>query len=115
MGQYVAKVLLTAIIIVAVSELGKRSSFLGAVVASLPLTSLLALAWLHVETGQTQLVSNLAMGIFWMVIPSLAFFPLLVWLLRHLAFWWALLGASAATAMIYVSYVRVAGYIGIKI
>ena len=74
MAALIVKVLLTAVIVVAVSELGKRSTLAGALLASLPLTSLLALIWLYRDTGDAAQAAELARGIFWLVLPSLAFF-----------------------------------------
>ncbi len=68
------KVVITAVLVVAISEIAKRSSFAGALLASLPLTSLLALIWLYHDTGDAQQSASLARGIFWLVLPSLAFF-----------------------------------------
>ncbi|MGH8322358.1 MAG: DUF3147 family protein, partial [Steroidobacteraceae bacterium] len=88
MWQYVAKVLITAVVVVAVSELGKRSSFWGAVLASLPLTSLLAFVWLYTSTGNSKDVAALSHSIFWLVLASLPLFLVLPFLLRHgVAFW----------------------------
>ena len=74
MATLAVKVLLTALIVVAVSELAKRSTLAGALLASLPLTSLLALIWLYRDTADAMQAADLARGIFWLVLPSLAFF-----------------------------------------
>ncbi len=74
MTQYVVKVLITAALIVAVSEVSKRSTFLGGLLASLPLVSFLALLWLYLDTKDTAKVAALSTSIFWMVLPSLVFF-----------------------------------------
>jgi hypothetical protein len=88
MWQYAVKVLITAAVVVAVSELGKRSSFWGALLASLPLTSLLAFIWLYIGTGNTQSVAALSQSIFWLVLASLPLFLILPFLLRSgVAFW----------------------------
>ncbi len=76
------KYLLSAAIVVGVSELGKRSAALGGLLASLPLTSYLAMLWLYGETGDTQRIASLSQSIFWLVLPSLVLFVLLAWLLR---------------------------------
>ena len=115
MWQYALKVALTVVIIVAVSEIAKRSSFWAAALASLPLTSVLALIWLYVETGDTQKVAALSQGIFWLVIPSLLLFVLLPLLLRAGWSFWASLGtSSAATAMAYFGMVWVLGRLHIN-
>lgn len=76
------KVVVTAILVVAISEVAKRSSLLGALLASIPLTSVLAMIWLYADTGDTAKVADLAANIFWLVLPSLALFIALPVLLR---------------------------------
>lgn len=76
------KIAITAILVVAIAEVAKRSSLLGAVLASIPLTSVLAMIWLYADTGDTGKVADLATGIFWLVLPSLVLFIALPLLLR---------------------------------
>jgi hypothetical protein len=78
----IVKYLLSAAIVVGVSELAKRSPALGGLLASLPLTSYLAILWLYGETGDTARIADLSQSIFWLVLPSLVLFVLLSWLLR---------------------------------
>lgn len=116
MWQYALKILLSAAVLVAVSELAKRSSFWGAALASIPLTSLLAFIWLYLDTGDVQRVINLSNGIFWLVIPSLVLFVALPLLLRSgLNFWLSLLLASAATAISYFGMVKLLPLFGVKL
>lgn len=116
MWQYTLKIALTAAIIVAISEIAKRSSFWAAALASLPLTSLLAFIWLHIETGDTQKIAALSQGIFWLVIPSLLLFILLPLLLRAgWGFWVSLSLSSIATAVAYFGMVWLLGRFNISI
>jgi hypothetical protein len=102
MTQFLAKVLVSALLIAAVSEIGRRNSLVAALLASLPVTSILAFVWLYRETGDTAKVAALSTDIFWLVLPSLALFLLLPLLLRQgWGFWWSLLASSAATALAY--------------
>jgi hypothetical protein len=102
LGYLVLKFGLSAAVLVMVSEIAKRSSIWAALVASLPLTSLLAFVWLYIDTKDTQKISTLSSDIFWLVIPSLALFPVLALLLRSgVSFWWAMAGAIAATLLAY--------------
>ena len=115
MWQYVFKVLLTATVVVAVSEISKRTTFWGAAIASLPLTSLLAFVWLYLDTGETRRVADLSQGIFWLVLPSLTLFILLPLLLRGgLGFWLSLGVACTATAAAYFAMAWVLGRFGIR-
>ncbi|MDP1864237.1 MAG: DUF3147 family protein [Thiobacillus sp.] len=116
MGQYVLKIGLSALILVAIAEIAKRSSFWAAALASLPLTSLLAFIWLYVDTGDTQKIAALSSGIFWLVLPSLLLFVLLPMLLRSgVGFWISLLTASAATALAYLGMIKLLAFFDIEI
>lgn len=77
-----AKIAITAVLVVAIAEVAKRSSLLGAVLASIPLTSVLAMIWLYADTGDAGKVADLAAGIFWLVLPSLVLFIALPLMLR---------------------------------
>jgi len=110
MWQLVAKILLTAAVVVAVSEIAKRSSFWGALLASLPLTSLLAFVWLQLETGNSQGIANLSQSIFWLVLASLPLFLILPALLRAgWSFWPSLGSACVVTVGAYFALVWVLG------
>ena len=82
MAYPLIKLLLTALIIVLVSEISKRSTFLGALLASLPLVSLLAMVWLYIDTRDTEKIIHFSYGVFWLVLPSLTLFLVLPLLLR---------------------------------
>lgn len=99
MSQYLIKVLLTAVLVVAIAEIAKRSTLMGALLASLPLTSLLALVWLYTETGDVARVANLARSIFWLVLPSLALFLVLPAALKAGWGFWPSLAAGCAASI----------------
>lgn len=104
--QYAVKVAVTAAVVVAVAEIGKRSSFWSAVLASLPLTSLLAFIWMHLDGSKPESIASLSADIFWLVIPSLLLFALLPVLLRAgVNFWPSLVLSGAATAAAYAGLV----------
>jgi hypothetical protein len=90
------KVILTSVLVVAVSEAAKRSTLVGAIIASVPLVSVLAKIWLYVDTDDTEKVARLANGIFWLVLPSLLLFLSLPLLLRAGVDFYASLAASIA-------------------
>lgn len=81
---YALKVLISALLIVAITELSKRGGpFWGGVLASLPLTSLLAFGWLWADTRDAEKVAALSWNIFWLVLPSLTLFVALPILLKR--------------------------------
>ena len=98
---------ISALLIVLISELSRRSSLAGALLASLPITSLLAMIWLYRDTRDTEAIASLSIGIFWLVLPSLVLFPLLWWLLKKgMLFPGALAVACLATVAAYFLMLR---------
>ncbi|OFZ19035.1 MAG: hypothetical protein A2Z20_09810 [Bdellovibrionales bacterium RBG_16_40_8] len=100
---YAVKVIISALLIVAASELAKRSPSLGGIIASLPLTSLLAIIWLYRDTNDIQQIQSLSYGILWAVIPSLALFITLPLFLK--LGWRFEISLSAACTVTFLSYV----------
>ncbi|MDQ6625594.1 MAG: DUF3147 family protein [Verrucomicrobiota bacterium] len=104
MWYYVLKVLISAVLIVAITELSKRGgSFWGGVLASLPLTSLLAFLWLYRDTHDAAKIAALSWSIFWLVLPSLTLFVALPLLLkRGISFPLSLLSSLAVMIAAYL-------------
>lgn len=110
------KVAVTAVVVVAVAEIAKRSPVWAALLASLPLTSILAFVWLYADTGESERVAELAQGILWLVLPSLVLFVALPLMLRAgWGFWTSLASSCAATAGAYLAMVWALGRIGIRV
>jgi hypothetical protein len=102
MAYLIFKYALTAAVIVAISELAKRSPGLGALLASLPLTSLLAFIWFYQESGDAAKIATMAVDILFLIIPSLLLFCILPWLIRiGWGFYPALAAGCIATAAGY--------------
>ena len=97
------KVAITAVLVVAISEIGKRSSALGAILASLPITSLLAFIWIYAETGDTAKIATLSASIFWYVLPSLVLFVALPLLIGQGYGFWLSLAVAAATFQVKIN------------
>ncbi|SHJ65430.1 DUF3147 family protein [Cycloclasticus pugetii] len=83
MTYYIVKIVITTVLIVAIAEISKRSSFAGAILASIPIISVLAMTWLYVESKDVTKVAELSTSVFWLVIPSLALFLSLPVLLKQ--------------------------------
>ena len=96
------KAALSGIIIAVVSEVAKRYPGFGALIASLPLVSLLGMIWLWRDKPD---VSNMAAHVeatFWFVLPSLPMFLLIPFMLRHgFGFWVAMAVGWALTIVLY--------------
>ncbi len=99
---FLTKTLITALIVAAVSELARRYTVWAALLASLPLTSILAFIWVYWDTKDTNKIIELSYSVFWLVFPSLAFFLILPFLLKQgLAFPWAMVASVTAMAALY--------------
>ena len=77
---YFLKLVITAAIIVIISEVSKRLPLLGSLIASLPLVSVLGMIWMYGETRD--LVQCGSCRAVWYVLPSLPMFLLMPWMLR---------------------------------
>jgi hypothetical protein len=116
MGYYLLKLLLSAAIIVVVSEVAKVNVGLGALIKSLPLVSILAMIWLYVDTRDTDTIAVLSVSTFWLVLPTLPMFLVLPALLRHGWGFYASLATSIAVMLVcYVVAVPLLGRFGISI
>jgi hypothetical protein len=101
---FVLKTIVSALVIVGIAEIAKRSTVASALIASLPLTSLLAFVWLYRDTHDAARIASLSVDIFWLVIPSLALFLTLPLFIRlGWGFWLSLLAAIGVTAACYLA------------
>lgn len=72
---------ISAVVIGAATELAKTHRLLGALLISLPLTSLLSFSWIYYEERDPIVLSRMSMEVFYLVLASLPFFPLFSFLL----------------------------------
>ncbi len=116
MLYYALKVAVSAIVIVLIAELAKRSSGFAALIAALPLTSLLAFVWMHADGMESARIAEVSSQIFWLVLPSLALFLLLPLLLRTgIEFWLSLLLSVSATIACYLVFLPVLRKFGVQL
>ena len=113
---YLLKVLVSAVIIATVSEVSKRNLGVAALIASLPVTSLLAFVWMKLEGAPSMEIASLSIQIFWLVVPSLLLFVVLWAALRHgLGFWVALAVSSAGTIVLYFALLPLLRKVGVQL
>lgn len=116
MTYYIIKIAVTTALIVLISEISKRSTLVGAILASVPLVSVLAMIWLYSETRDAAQVAALARSVFWLVLPSLVLFVTLPLLLaRGVNFYLSLAAAVAATVGAYYLMIVVGRPLGLKL
>ncbi|MEO7277889.1 MAG: DUF3147 family protein [Sphingomicrobium sp.] len=116
MIYFLIKAGLSGLIAAAVSEIARRYPGWGGLVASLPLTSLMAMVWLWRDTGDPVRIADLSMGAFWFVLPSLPMFALLPILLRSgIGFWVSFVVSVAVTLALYALMFWAAPRLGMKL
>lgn len=97
------KALLSGIIIAVVSEVARRNPGFGALIASLPLVSILGMIWLWRDSGDAERLAAHSSATFWYVLPSLPMFLVLPMMLKRGAgFWPALLACCVLTGLLYL-------------
>ena len=115
MGWLITKYLATAAVIVVVSEVAKRSDRLGGLIAALPLVTLLAMVWLHVEKQPMAKIANHAFYTFWYVLPTLPMFLVLPWLLPRIGFWPSLAIGAVLTMACFAAEAAIAKSFGLTL
>jgi len=110
------KAAISGVLVAAVSEVARRYPGWGGLLASLPLTSLLAMIWLYRDSGDSERVAALAGSTFWFILPSLPMFLVLPALIRSGTAFWLALGVSVAgTLLLYALFFWAAPRIGIRL
>jgi len=71
---FLVKLIVSAFIIAGVSELAKKMPSLGGLIAAMPLTTLLALIWLYVDTSDYELAYTFTRSVLFAIIPTIFFF-----------------------------------------
>ena len=111
----IVKYLITAAVVVLISEFAKTNDKLGGLVAALPLVTVLTLIWLYVEKQPTAKIANHAYYTFWYVIPTLPMFLLFPYLLPKIGFWPTLLSCVLVTLVIFYVYATILKNFGIDL
>jgi len=115
MTWIVTKYLLTAGMVVLVSELAKTSDRLGGMIAALPLLTILTLLWLYVENQSNEKIANHAYYTFWYVIPTLPMFLLFPYLLPRVGFWITLAASIVLTIVCFALFALLVRTIGVEL
>jgi hypothetical protein len=116
MLQLAAKALLSGVLIAAIAEIGKRLPAMGALVASLPLVSVLGMLFLWHARPDAENMAVHAEATFWYVLPSLPMFLAVAVLLRHgVPFWLALGLGCGLTVMLYLGMMAIGPRFGLRL
>jgi len=110
------KAVISGVVIAAASEVARRFSGWGALIASLPLISILGMIWLWRDTSDPRRLADHTQATFWFVLPSLPMFLLVPMLLRRgVGFWPALLSGCLLTIVLYATMTALLARAGVKL
>ena len=116
MSYLIIKTIVSALVIVIVSEIAKKSSLFAGLLASIPLTSFLAFIWLYWETKDSAKVMDLSNRIMLMIIPSFVFFIVLTITLKlNIPFLYSMLISVASTGILYWLYINLLNKLGFSL
>ena len=116
MTYYMIKLIITSLLIVLISEIGKRSSLAGALLAAIPLVSILAMTWMYVDTQNSNSAVEFSKRIVWLIAPSMTLFivfPILI--KKGLGFYPSMLISVSMTIFAYYSVIFILEKFGIKL
>ena len=116
MAYLLIKAAISGILIAIISEVARRQPGWGGLLASLPLTSVLAMMWLWRDTADAEKVAAQAISTFWFFLPSVPMFLVIPLLLRAgIGFWLTMLLSCAMTILLYAAMAAVSAKLGVRL
>nr|WP_206599226.1 DUF3147 family protein [Bombella intestini] len=113
---FLLKTCLSAVLVASIATVARRLPALGALIASLPLVSVLGMLFLWVEKPDRELMATHSEATFWYVLPSLPMFLLIPFLLRRgWPFWGSLAAGCVLTILLYLVVVWCARRYGVAL
>ncbi len=104
MTYLILKAAISGILIALASEVARRNAGVGALIASLPLVSILGMIWLWRDTHDPQRLADHAAATLWYVAPSLPMFVLIPLMLRAgYGFYLTLVAGCTLTFVLYLA------------
>ena len=88
---YIAKIIITALLIVIITEIAKLNDRIGALIAALPITTFLILFWLHYENNSVEKISNHVSYTLLYVLPTLPMFLIFPYLINKFGFYYSIM------------------------
>jgi len=73
--QFLLKLVLSIAVIIGCTQIGKRVPALAGLIAAMPLTTLIVMAWLYADTnGNPAVMTEYTRGVVWGMVPTVLFF-----------------------------------------
>lgn len=115
MSYYIVKLIITTFLIVLISEISKRSSLAGALLAAIPLVSILAMTWMYIDTNESTKAVEFSQSIVWLIAPSMTLFiafPLLI--KKGMGFYPSMLISTILTIIAYYLIILLLEKLGLR-
>lgn len=116
MSYYITKLIITTLLIVLISEIAKRSSLMGGILAAIPLVSIIAMTWMYIDTNNTTKAVEFSNSIVWLITPSMTLFivfPILI--KKGLNFYPSMIISIVMTIVAYYSVIFVLKKFGVEL
>lgn len=115
MGYYITKIIITTLLIVLISEITKRNSLIGTLLAAVPLVSILAMTWMYVDTNSSDSAVEFSNKIIWLITPSMTLFILFPILVKKgMSFYPSMAISVVSTIIAYYLMILILEKFGIK-
>ena len=116
MGYLFIKAAISGVLVALASEVARKFPGFGALIASLPLVSVLGMIWLWQDTRDAAHLADHASATLWFVLPSVPMFVLIPVLLRAgVGFYLALFLGCLMTVLLYLGAVWLAPRFGFRL
>ncbi len=116
MSLFVLRAIISGLIIAIIALVARKQPGFAALIASLPLISILGMVWLWHDTKDAENMARHAQATFWFVLPSLPMFLLIPYMLRSgISFWTSLCAGCVLTIVLYVCMIKITGYFGLNL
>ena len=110
-----SKVMVTALVVVAVGEIAQRSDKWGGLIAALPLTTFLIISWMYFEGASATKIGNHMRFTLFFVLPTLPMFLVFPYLIDRFGFPLALVAALVLTSMLMFGFNALYEHFGFRI
>ena len=84
------KIIITAILIVAITEIAKLNDRIGGLITALPITTFIILFWLNYENNTVEKISNHVSYTLLYALPTLPMFLVFPYLINKFGFYWSI-------------------------
>ena len=86
----ILKIVITALVIVTITEVAKLNDRIGGLIAALPITTFIILFWLYYEDNSVEKISNHVSYTLLYVLPTLPMFLVFPYLIHKFGFYWSI-------------------------